>query len=124
MVNIVSLDLLQEKYHVAFDSSLDNSFTVVLSETKTIRFESLGTGLYIHKVDLITPYPFLNTVSENKAFYTRREVKGAEDAREQQGQIGWPSDQEYYEIIRDSNMNNIFEFFFTTMLGSDEYNAL
>ena len=37
----------------------------------------------------VTAYPFslLNTVKENKEFFSRREVEGAEAAREQQGQI-------------------------------------
>ena len=34
------------------------------------------------------------------------EIEGAEAAREQQGQIGWPSDQEYHEIIRDNLLKN------------------
>ena len=35
-----------------------------------------------------------------------REIQGAEEACAQQGQIGWPSDQEYYEIIRDNLLTN------------------
>jgi len=35
-----------------------------------------------------------------------REIEGAEEARAQQGQIGWPSDQEYYEVIRDNLLTN------------------
>ena len=106
LVNILSLDLLQSKYHVIFDSSIRNAFTVEISDSQCITFESVGSGLYIHKVDPVTPYSFLNTVTENKSFYTHREIQGAEDAREQQGQIGWPSDQEYYEIIRDNKLKN------------------
>ena len=37
-----------------------------------------------------------------RQFFSRHEIEGAETAREQQGQIGWPSDQEYHEIIRDN----------------------
>ena len=83
MANIISLDLLQEKYHITFDSSIANSFIVTLSEHQTIRFERLEPGLHIHKVNSVSPYSFLNAVSENKLFYTRREVMQAERAQEQ-----------------------------------------
>ena len=91
---------------MVFNSEVANSFSVTFSNDHIICFEGLGTGLYIHKVDSVTPYSFLNTDNENKSFYTRREVLAAEQARIQQGQLGWPSDQEYYEIVRDAHLNN------------------
>ncbi len=109
LVNIISLDLLQAKYHTTFDSEKKNAFTVKVSDVLTITFEGFGSGLYF--VNLNTPvnaYPLslLNTVTENKQFFNRREIEGAEAARAQQGQIGWPSDLEYYEIIRDNLLTN------------------
>jgi hypothetical protein len=109
LVNIISLDLLQRKYHTIFDSEKKNAFTVEVSDTLTITFEGFGSGLYF--VNLKTPvtayrFSLLNTVKENKEFFSRCEVEGAEAAREQQGQIGWPSDQEYHEIIRDNLLKN------------------
>jgi hypothetical protein len=109
LVNIVSLDLLQAKCHTTFDSEKKNAFTVEVSDTLIITFEGFGSGLYF--VNLNTPvnaHPIslLNTVTENKQFFSRREIEGAEAARAQQGQIGWPSDQECYEIIRDNLLTN------------------
>ena len=52
------------------------------------------------------PLSLLNTIKQNKQFFSRREIEGAETAREQQGQIEWPSDQEYNEIIRDNLLKN------------------
>ena len=103
LVNIISLDLLQRKYHTTFDSEKKNAFTVEVSDSLTIVFEGFGSRLYfVNLNNPVTAYPFslLNTVKENKQFFSRREIEGA--AREQQGQIGWPSDQEYHEIIRDN----------------------
>ena len=91
---------------MCFDSAVANSFSVVLSDENILTFESMGHGLYIYRVSSTTPYSFINTVSENKSFYTNKEIKGAEAAREQQAQLGWPSDQEYYEIVRDNKINN------------------
>ena len=109
LVNIISLDLLQEKYHTKFDSAHKNAFTVDINDDLTITFAGFGSGLYYYNSKTpVAPYPvsFLNTVNENKAFFTRQEIRGAELAREQQGQLGWPSDQEYYEIIRDNLIHN------------------
>ena len=99
LANILSLDLLQSRYHVAFNSSASNTFVVHLDNNSTIVFHGCGNGLYMHKLDPVNAYSFLNTVSKNKSFYSRQEVKLAEDAREQQGCIVWPSNQEYWEII-------------------------
>jgi len=52
----------------------------------------------MHSINSVTAYPFslFNTVIENKQFFSRREIEGAEVAHAQQeGQIGWSSDQEY-----------------------------
>ena len=108
LVNIISLDLLQRKYHTTFDSASKNAFKVEVSDSVTITFEGFGSGLYLFNLNTPTAYPIslLNTVKENKQFFSRREIEGAEAAREQQGQIGWPSDQEYHEIIRDNLLKN------------------
>jgi len=109
LVNIISLDLLQETYHTTFDSEKRNAFTVEVANTLTITFKGFGSGLYFVNLNKsVTAYPLslLNTVKENKHFYSRREIQGAEEARAQQGQIGWPSDQEYYKIIRDNLLTN------------------
>jgi hypothetical protein len=109
LVNIISLDLLQAQYHTQFDSANKNAFTVHVSDNMVITFEGFGSGLYFYNLNsIVNPYPYslLNTVKENKSFFTRREIQGAEAAREQQGQIGWPSDQEYHEIIRDNLLKN------------------
>jgi hypothetical protein len=46
LVNIVSLDLLQAKYHTTFDSEQQNTFIVEISDTTTITFEGCSSGLY------------------------------------------------------------------------------
>jgi hypothetical protein len=111
LVNIISLDLLQEKYHVTFDSAADNVFLVELKDDVFVRFEGFGSGLYVCNLnDNVNVYNHaiscLNTVSDNKSFYSRREIEGAERAREQQAQLGWPSDREYYEIIEGNMLKN------------------
>ena len=54
----------------------------------------------------VNPYFFLQSVADNKAFYTPAEIKGAERARLQQEAIGWPSDDFYKHIIKENLLTN------------------
>ena len=45
LVNIISLDLLQRKYHTTFDSEKKNAFTVEVSDSLTITFEQGLQGI-------------------------------------------------------------------------------
>jgi len=51
----------------------------------------------------ITEYSFLSTVKDNKAYFHRREIEGADQARILQQLIDWPSIQEDYKEIISSN---------------------
>ena len=73
LVNIISLNLLQSKYRTIFDSELHNSFKIKVSNTQTITFEGFWSSLYLYKINTVVPYyplSLLNTVHENKQFYT------------------------------------------------------
>jgi len=56
--------------------------------------------------ETVTPYSFLSTVDSNKQFYTSDEIKGAENARIQQEQLGWPSTTKFKRIIKNNLINN------------------
>ena len=59
LVNIISLDLLQEKYHTTFDSEKKNAFMVEVSDTLTLMFEGFGSGLYfVNLNNSVAPYSF------------------------------------------------------------------
>ena len=47
----------------------------------------------------VTHTSFFSTVSKNKEYFSRQEIKGAENAREMQGQVGWPSDHQFKEAL-------------------------
>ena len=56
---IISLDLLQKKYHTTFDSEKKNAFTVEVSDVLTITFEGFKSGLYFFNLNTpVTAYPF------------------------------------------------------------------
>lgn len=96
LVNIIYLELLKEKYHIRFDSEDCNAF-ILDTGYEEIVFEGFGSGLYVCNLTndvKLYDVNFLNTLDENKSFYSLREIEGVEAAREQQGQLGWPSDRE------------------------------
>ena len=56
LANIASLDLLQNHYHVVFDSSIANTFVVYLDDNTRVVFQSFGNGLYMHKLNQVNAY--------------------------------------------------------------------
>ena len=56
--------------------------------------------------DIVSPYLFLQSVEDNKAFCTQNEIKAAENARLQQEALGWPSDDYYKFIIKENLITN------------------
>ena len=92
-MNIITLDLLQVAYHTTFDSAVSNIFTVQLDNGSNMIFEGLDSRLYIINLNKsLTNYStnlnLLNTVAENKSFFSCYKIEGVEKAREQQYQIG------------------------------------
>ena len=56
--------------------------------------------------EVVNPYSFLQSVEDNKVFYSQREIKGAVISRLQQEEIGWPSDDFYKYIIKENLLTN------------------
>ena len=86
LANILSLNLVTEKYRVTLDSEIDNSFSVHISENHVIKFIRGSNGLYYFdasKIDLSklrNAFSFLTTVSDKKKLYRTRDVRKATDA--------------------------------------------
>jgi hypothetical protein len=94
---------------------------VVTYGDKVFRFEPYSSGLYYYDTRIaptiqnsettktscnITPYSLLQTVEENKEYFTADEIKGADNARKLQQEIGWPSIGAYKNIIKNNLVNN------------------
>ena len=56
--------------------------------------------------DMLSTYSFIQTVNDNKQFYAAAEIKGVEQARIQQEELGWPSDTFYSHIINNNLLTN------------------
>ena len=92
MKGVVSLPGL----HVTFDS-LKECAMLVHYKDKVYKFKECAEGLYYYDTATSEPikpktnvisYSFLETVKDNKEYYTSQEIKGAELARKTQQEIG------------------------------------
>ncbi|GFH56607.1 hypothetical protein CTEN210_13083 [Chaetoceros tenuissimus] len=107
LANILGFCDVVDNYSVTFDSRNDDYFVVHVTETEGMRFKRLANGLYgfdtsADKLEPLLPdthTSFFSTVSKNKEYFSRQEIEGAEKARELQGQVGWPSDQQFKEAL-------------------------
>ena len=77
------------------------------------KFNECADGLYYLDVNsfnktkaTVTNYSHLTIVEQNKTLYTKRDVAGADTARNLQHIIGWPSNNFYHHIVNNNLINN------------------
>ena len=103
VANILSLGMITDKHRVTMDSAVDNAFYVHISDTKKVRFARDDAKVHTFvpaklgkKNPRIEPPRdrgvFVQTVEENKLFYTPREVARAKRARDLLAAVGSPSE--------------------------------
>jgi hypothetical protein len=81
ITNIISYAEMADRFRITYDSGKEDAFIVHLSSDKTVRFSRLGNNLYVFKPP-IKETQLLNTVEENKTFYTQRQFDRAKRARD------------------------------------------
>ena len=119
MANIISLFQLMniDDIVITLDNRIGTGFKVIYGN-KLYRFLPYNHGLFYYDTTVepenitiefkneVNPYSFLQTVDDNKEYFTATEIKGAEAARFQQEEIGWPSDSFYHTIIKENLLTN------------------
>jgi len=82
------------------DTNFEPALCVHRTDGSVMKFNEYKNGLYYHDAAVAAPktnvapvidYSFVTTVAANKNFFTRREIKGANKARELFKKIGRPS---------------------------------
>ena len=106
LANIISLSEVAQFYRVVMDTERSNSITIMLSTTHCITFNKVRQGLYAYdtavKPKTISETPHIcmfSTIAANKESYRLAEVQGAEEARQLQARIGWPSDALFKDAL-------------------------
>ena len=100
IANILALSDVKRKYRVTYDSD-ESRFVVHREHTgkSDMYFTEHESGLHSW-----TPEPtgmaFVETVSGNKQNYTKRQIKGAEKARELYAAVGYPSRRDFRYAVQ------------------------
>jgi hypothetical protein len=114
MTNIFAFHEMEEKYRITYDSHHEPAFYVHTPD-KIIKFTRAPNGLYYYKPNLntgatIPPKPkavsFVESVKENKKFFTDRQVSRAKQARALYQTLGTPSIKDFKAIIRMNCIKN------------------
>ena len=95
LLNILAMNDVTNRFRVTMDSSIDHTIMVHLDNGEMLRFEKIGSGLYMlsnmnrrnsSKMN-VTNYS-LNLVNSNNAKFTRREVDIADKVRDLYRRVG------------------------------------
>jgi Zinc knuckle len=127
IANILSLAAVRKLCRVTMDTALSASFTVHKHDGSLMVFHEFDSGLYYHETGIlptstsasasaplvtlpkpaslpVTDYSLLTTVAHNKSFFTRRELEGADRARDLYRMIGRPSESFFQQILQSGTM--------------------
>ena len=107
IANIFSFAELKDKHKITYDSSKEDAFIIHLP-SKNLKFTRNKQGLYIYKPDnkVLNPVSLIQTVEENKSFYTNRQISRANIARKLYHNISTPSIEDFKSIIRMNAIAN------------------
>ena len=107
ITNVLSMALVEDLYRITYDSNVEQAFTVHIDEFQKIKFHRKNQ-LYIKKLKSAQDYKFcmVQTVQENKHFYTPRQIERAKLARMLYQAIGFPSIQDYKAVIKMNVIKN------------------
>ena len=100
ITNIFSAAEMAAKHRVTYDSEKEDAYIVHLPN-KQVKFTKTSSGLYVFKPNIKkTGVQLLNTVAENKSFYTQRQFERAKRARDLYNSLGTPSIGDFKAILR------------------------
>ena len=103
ITNILSMSMATKKFRVIFDSQGGNCFRMVLPD-REVKFQLSPNGMYYFYVeDRDNSVLLLNTVSDNREGFLRREYKGYREVRRAMHLTGFPSERDFENMVR-SNM--------------------
>ena len=100
-----------------YDSREADCFRLIYKDGREIQFQNFGDGLYTYvdpkdnwKIEPKEPKSFaqyLQTVNDKEQLMTKKEIERAKNAVEVQEYLGWPSIEEFLQIVRGNEGSNI-----------------
>jgi hypothetical protein len=107
ITNIIALSNLVQQYRVTYDSY--NKMCVVHRESRgkpNMEFRMHKCGLHYYDPRNEKHLAFVNTVSENKEGFTKRQIKGVELARTLYKTLSYPSMKYFKWVIRSNQIKD------------------
>jgi len=106
IANILSLNNIQKKYKVTYDSSVNTGFIVHKTDGTNHVFTHSKKGLFFSDVNGDTDHVLVNTVDKNMSKYTVKQYSDAIKAQLVQNIIGRHSTDDYINYVqRDLILN-------------------
>jgi hypothetical protein len=117
LANILSMAEVRRVCRITMDSAIEPAMTVHRADGSLMKFQEYKTGLYYYDTLAAPEHPnstsfdvndylFLHTVAGNQRAFTRREIQGANRARDLYKKIGRPSEQEFTDILTNNLIRN------------------
>ena len=96
------------------DTATNTDITLTLQDGRVMIFRQFKNGLYFYDTNVDLPktkpllqnYSLLQTVTENKSYFTRQEIKGADTSRKLQEYLYYPGVNAYKDYVTHNLMNN------------------
>ena len=104
MANIFSMAKMEDRYRITYDSWEESSLCVHTPKG-VIKFRRSAEGLYYHTPGVKGTIN-VQTVEENKSFYSDRQFEAAKRARELMQEFGSPSIADMKRIIKMNSLSN------------------
>ena len=131
IANVLSFDKISNlpNVHITTDTKVEKAFLVHISSPNTVttlKFSSCDDGLYFFDAShlitnktksQVTDYlslsrnkknvNLLNTVENNKTFFTKRQISRADLARQTQQNMGWPATNVFKPLVTKKILNKL-----------------
>ena len=107
LANVLSFSATRADYEIVYDKLVDK-FSVIISPTTSLHFVNRG-GLYVCNMSRLASrigVAAVTTVDDNMSKYSKREIAGAENARELMRQLGYPSSRDLMDLIKSGGIIN------------------
>jgi hypothetical protein len=102
ITNIFCYAEMAKHHRITYNLDKEDAFTVYLPDKK-VKFAKTDQGLYVFKPKIkksMRKTQFINTVDENKEFFTTQQFKKAKQARELYNALRTPSLQDFKAILQ------------------------
>jgi len=89
VANVFSMTKMRDKFRISYDEKEDA--LIVHHPKKSVQFKRGEDNLYTLKAKYNTKTCLVETVEDNEAFYTKRQVEKAKQARQLLHTLGFPT---------------------------------